>query len=436
MPDEILIERGLAWTRGAFLAGGRVRDFRLDLGGEGLRAGDVLHGRVARVASALGGAFVVLDGGGEAFLLARDAPGPLVEGERRAVQVVREAVEDKAPRVSARIELAGRALAWSPSRRGVIASSRLGAAERARLEALARALGDGYAIRTAARGAAADALAAEAASLQAQWREIAAGAPAPAPRGAAAMLQDGAAGAAVRIRLDDAEALGEARAWALRFAPDLAGRLTLEPPPLFERAGAEAEFEAALAVRVDLAGGGFLLIEQTAALTAIDVNAGDASERRDAMGLNLAAAREAARQLRLRGIGGLVVIDLLQANAPDAGPRVLQALREALADDPAPTQLSGMSAFGLVELSRRRRGPSLAERLLQRPAPGAGTALVAERAFARVRAEAAAAQGRALRLRAAPAVIERLRAAGPRLGRLDLAPEPGFAPERFEVEPA
>src|SRR5690606_26627756 len=104
-------------------------------------------------------------------------------------------------------------------------------------------------------------------------------------------------------------------------------------------------FETALSPRVPLAGGGFLLIERAAALTAIDVNAGDGAERLDPLRLNLAAAGEAARQLRLRGVGGLVVIDFVQANAPAAGERTLAALREALAEDPIPTQISGMSAF-------------------------------------------------------------------------------------------
>jgi Rne/Rng family ribonuclease len=436
MPDEILIERGLAWTRAARLANGRVTDFNLDLGGPGLRVGDVLPARISRAAPALGGAFVALEGGSEGFLLARDSAVPLVEGARLAVQVAREPVEDKAARVTARIELVGRTLAWSPGRRGVATSRRLPEPERARLAELVRALGDGFMLRTLAAGATLDALAAEAESLRRQWREIEAGAACLAPRGVAAVLGAGAAPEVRRIALDDAEALGEARDWARRFAPWLDDRLALEPPPLFERHGAEAEFEMALSPRVPLPGGGFLLIESAAALTAVDVNAGDAVERIDPLRLNLSAAKETARQLRLRGIGGLVVIDFLQSNARGAGELTIAALREALADDPTPTQISGMSSFGLVELSRKRLRPALGDLLQERREAQPSAAAVAERAFARARLESAAVQGRLLRLSVAPEVADRLRAGAGRLGRIEVIGDPAFARGRIEVAPA
>lgn len=435
MPDEILIERGLAWTRAAFLSRGRVEDFFVDPGDAGVRVGDVLPARIVRIAPTLGGAFVETPGG-EGFLPARAAQGALVEGARLPVQVTREPVEGKAARVTARVELAGRALAWAPGRRGVTTSSRLDAGERARLAEIVARLGEGFVVRTVAAGAEAESLAAEAAGLKALWREIEAGAPCPAPRGAIAALREGLGPSVRRVAFDDAEALAEARAWTRRFAPQFEARLELAAPPLFERAGAEAEFEIALAPRAPLPEGGFLLIEPTAALTAIDVNAGEAAERLDPLQLNLAAAREAARQLRLRGIGGLVAIDFVQANARGAAERTLAALREALASDPAPTQISGMSPFGLVELSRKRSRPSLSELLLERRPSLPRPETVAERVFARARAEAAAGRGRPLRIAAAPEVIARLGGAAERLGRVTLVSEPAFPRERFEVSPA
>ena len=116
-------------------------------------------------------------------------------------------------------------------------------------------------------------------------------------------------------------------------------------------------------------GGGSLIIEATAALTAIDVNGGG----RRALEANLAAAPEIARQLRLRRIGGTIVVDFVDLPARSARARVLEALRAALADDPEPVQVFAMSRFGLVEISRRRGGPSLAE-MLGRACPLCGGA--------------------------------------------------------------
>ena len=113
-------------------------------------------------------------------------------------------------------------------------------------------------------------------------------------------------------------------------------------------------------------GGGSLVIERTEALTAVDVNGG---ERGTPLAVNLEAARELARQLRLRNIGGVVVVDFISMKAPAEGEQVVQTLSGAVAGDPAGTQVYGMSRLGLVELTRARRGPALAEVLAR-----AGTA--------------------------------------------------------------
>jgi ribonuclease G len=151
----------------------------------------------------------------------------------------------------------------------------------------------------------------------------------------------------------------------------LAGRLVSVADP-FEATGTAEQLEQALQPSVPLPGGGLLIIQPTAAFTAIDVNGGG----RRALEANLGAAREIARQLRLRRIGGTAVVDFIDLPARAARARVLAALRDALAGDPAPVQAFGMSRLGLVEISRKRTGPSLAE-LLGRPCPtcdGAGTA--------------------------------------------------------------
>jgi Rne/Rng family ribonuclease len=161
-----------------------------------------------------------------------------------------------------------------------------------------------------------------------------------------------------------------ARNWLAEWQPGMVERLASVPDP-FEATGAAEQLEGALQSTVSLPGGGSLIIQPTAALTAIDVNGGG----RQALDANLAAAREIARQLRLRRIGGTVVVDFIDLPTRPARVRLLSALRDAVTDDPAPVQVFWMSRFGLVEISRRRMGPSLAE-MLARPCPvcdGAGT---------------------------------------------------------------
>src|SRR5690606_821733 len=173
-----------------------------------------------------------------------------------------------------------------------------------------------------------------------------------------------------RIVVGDQASLVRARNWLLEWQPGLAPRLESVADP-FEATGAAEQLEEALQPTVPLPGGGSLIIEPTAAFTAIDVNAGG----RQALEANLAAAREIARQLRLRRIGGTVVIDFIDLPSRPLRARVMSALRDAVADDPAPVQVFWMPRFGLVELSRKRAGPSLAE-MLGRPCPvcaGAGT---------------------------------------------------------------
>jgi ribonuclease E/ribonuclease G len=161
-----------------------------------------------------------------------------------------------------------------------------------------------------------------------------------------------------QITLADRTALIRARTWLGRRLPRLVDRLA-HLPDAFEASGASDQLEEALGRVVALPGGGSLIVEPTAALTAIDVNGAG----RRPLDVDLEAAAETARQLRLRQIGGIVVIDFVDLEAKPDRARLLSALRAAFADDPAMVQLSPMSPLGLVELSRQRTGPTLAERL-------------------------------------------------------------------------
>lgn len=149
-----------------------------------------------------------------------------------------------------------------------------------------------------------------------------------------------------------------------------------DPRPLFEVAGVEEQLEALLTPRVDLPEGGFLLVEPGQTLTAIDVNAGRSDARggaaAQARAVNLAAVPEIARQLRLRALSGLIVVDFLAMKPPEDRKAVAAALRQAVAADAEPCQVFGMSPSGLLEMTRRRGRPPLHE-LLCRPCGLAGS---------------------------------------------------------------
>ena len=261
-----------------------------------------------------------------------------------------------------------------------------------------------------------------------------------------------------RILVDDAAIFARARA-LLETRPEARERLCLDPgpTPLFEREGIEAAIEDLLQPRIALPSGGSLLIEPGRTLTAIDVNSGRHPARAGAeaqgLAVNLEAVPEIARQLRLRHLSGLIVIDFLEPADPAAGRRVIQALKAALKADPQPCRVSslgasglgasglgasGMSASGLVEMTRRRARPALHELLTEPCGIGGGGRVkdpvtLAFEALRSVQRHAATAPGRGLAIRAESRVIAALRGpAAPalanlaaRLGRpLALRPEP------------
>jgi ribonuclease E/ribonuclease G len=144
--------------------------------------------------------------------------------------------------------------------------------------------------------------------------------------------------------------------WCAVFAPGFAVKVETQPAGAFDSHDLDEAITALGDRRVELPSGASLVIEATEALTAIDVNAGPEV---NILSVNLTAAGEIARQLRLRHIGGIVVIDFISMPRRPDQARVVEALKEALADDPSQTHVLPMSAFGLVEMTRERRGPGL-----------------------------------------------------------------------------
>lgn len=366
----------------------RLVEYRLDDPRTRSRIGDIHLGRVHRVETGIGAAFVDIGIERAGLLPLGEHAGTPVEGEAVLVQVTRDGRDGKGVRLTGRPVLPGLALVFDPHHAGVSISRRIGDAEAAdRLQAAVRPLlepGDGFIVRSAARSATPEALAAEAARLRGAWRQIEAaraGARPPAclyrDDALLALLRDAGAGVdeIVVPTAGAATALRDRLAAAL---PDLAARVVARPvrdwlPGLDE---IKEQVADALEVEVALPSGGSLLFEPGRTLTAIDVNSGGAAResggRRAAerrfLQANLEAAAEIARQLRLRNIGGIVVIDFIDLEATAARRQVVAALEAALAADPAPCWIGPMSRLGLVEMTRRRRGPSLAE-MLTAPCP-------------------------------------------------------------------
>ncbi len=379
MSAELLIEANAVEVRAGLVRDGRLADLVIEpLTSESL-VGSIWLGRVRKLLPNGRAAFVDIGQDQNGFLNATDIPGhaerPIAqlvhEGQALVVQVSKDPVAEKGAALTADITLPGRFLVLTPGANGATVSRRIAdAAERDRLSAALRDLSPGCIVRTAAAGQEAMLLRSEHAVLAARGAAIEARrstveAPALLWREDSAVhrvLRDFSSGAD-RIVVDPPEALGEARRWAETMAPDLLPRLnghTGAGLP-FDTWDLDAEIAALQAERVTLPSGASLRFGAAAALTAVDVDYGSA--RAPALAINLEAAAEIARQLRLRGIGGVIVIDFLRLRARDEAAQVVAALRKALTDDAAPTRVLEMSELGLVEMTRRRLGDPLNVRL-------------------------------------------------------------------------
>jgi len=388
---ELVIETTWFGALGALLDDGRLIEVGMVDDARPSIRDRIFLGRVRGVDSTLDAAFVDCALDVPAYLsarhartltgAARDAPigRRLHEGQAVLVQGLRDAHGDKGPRVTGDIALPGLFVLLRPRRADVDISAQLArTGDRAGQRARARRLfpEGGVVLRTAAPLAADDELRAEAAFLRRLWQTIEARAAAAKPPvcvyaiddAIERLLLDMADPRLERLVLGDRAHLARARRRLSEAGAGLARRLE-HVPDAWSAAGVREQLEAARDPIVPLAHGGRLIIERTAALTAIDVDGGG----RRALDADLDAAREVARQLRLRRIGGTVVVDFIDLPARRDRERLLDALRAALAADPAPVQLHPMSGPGLVALSRRREGADLAGQLARTCPQCAGT---------------------------------------------------------------
>jgi ribonuclease G len=447
--DEILIDRLPGETRAALLSQGWLVSLIVMRPGQATRVGAVIRGRVTAVRRDQGAAYLDIGADKAGFLSLRRGAKPPAQGASLVVQVTKDAVGDKGAGLTDRPLIQGRFLTLRPGQPGLERSRRLQPDAFAGVTRVLKAVNasvDGFLANPAAAGAAESALLAEAKALAAAWAaaEKQAGAPVilvPAPDPVLRAVLDHAA-ALKSVAADDAEALNALRAGLRDLAPEAAALLEHHtgPAPLFRRHGLETQIDEALARRVRLPSGAMLTVDELEALTVIDVDlAGQETggdQERAALAANLEAAEEIARQLRLRDIGGIAVVDFLRLGKPEHRRRTVEALRRASSGDPQQVDVLGMTPAGLVELTRRRGRPPL-KQLLGDPL-AQGFALLR-----RAMAEAAARPGRKLKARAAPEIVRALEQEAASLAHarariaagLELAADPAHPIPGFEVGP-
>jgi ribonuclease G len=403
--EEILINLTSREVRAAVVEGGVLREVLIERTSRRGLTGNIYKGRVARVLPGMQAAFVEMGLARTGFLHASDVLPPpgappavpglepdirslLHEGDTVLVQVVKDQLGTKGARLTTFITMPSRYLVLLPREATLGVSGRIESEEeRARLKQLMSGLtGDspryGYIVRTAAEGVGEEPLRADVDFLHRLWEVVwrqAQNSTVPSlvhqdlPL-AIRVLRDLVNPETHKVRIDDARACDELREFAASVMPELAGRIELYPGPrpIFDLYGIEDEIQKALARKVELKSGGYLVIDQTEALTSIDVNTGGFVGHRNLedtiFRTNLEAAVAIARQLRLRNLGGIIIIDFIDMAEVAHREQVLQVLNTALAGDNARPQVAEVSPLGLVQMTRKRTRESL-EHLLCEPCP-------------------------------------------------------------------
>lgn len=407
MSEEILANVTPHETRIALIENGLLQEVHIQRSTNSGVVGNIYKGRVQRVLPGMQAAFVEIGLARTAFLhvadMARSANSEpdtvpdirslLREGDTLLVQVLKDPISSKGARLTTELSLASRHLVMLPNGRNIGISARIeDPLERERLRALietARATAapaqggaaapHGYIVRTAGEGAAAAALTRDMQFLGKLWAFVEAQASS-APEGTMVygdlplvlrMLRDLIGTEVERVRIDNLDSWQQVIKFGERFNPESTSKIELYEgdTPIFDLYGAEEELQKALQPRVPLKSGGYLIIEQTEAMVTIDVNTGGFVGSRNPeetiFKTNLEAAQAIARQLRLRNLGGIIVLDFIDMKSEEHREQVLRALLRHLAYDPAKSFVTGFSPLSLVEMTRKRTRESLEHMLCE-----------------------------------------------------------------------
>jgi ribonuclease G len=405
MSTEILVNIGQQETRVALVEGGAAQEIHMQRASRHGLTGNIYKGAVQRVLPGMQAAFVEIGLERTAFLHVADmvplSPGGndtpsimqlLTEGQQVLVQILKDPIGSKGARLTTLLSIPSRYLVLLPHEKHVGVSARIeDDAERERLrevlDALQQRLAPQYGLiaRTAAEGADAQALEADVAFLLRLWKAIsdqaASSKPGTLVHGdlplSMRILRDLLGTDVERVRIDDVEECRRVKQFAQLFVPHAAPLIELYEgaAPIFDLYGVEDDINRALNRRVELKSGGHLVIDQTEAMTTIDVNTGAYIGHRNleetVLKTNLEAAQAIARQLRLRNLGGIIILDFIDMKSEDHRAQVLRALERALAADHARTQIHPFSPLGLIEMTRKRTRESLGH-ILCEPCPSCG----------------------------------------------------------------
>jgi ribonuclease G len=417
MQQDILINWSPQETRVAVVENGAVQELHIERTLERGLVGNVYLGKVARVLPGMQSAFIDIGLERAAFLHVADLMAAFVhtssargsdndagrsfapvvpiekqvfEGQSLMVQVIKDPIGTKGARLSTQISIAGRQLVFLPQDDHIGVSQKIPVAQRdalrARVQGLAGEGGGGFILRTNAEEATDEELGDDIAYLRKAWARIKdASVRLPAKSALHTdlnllqrVLRDMVSDETQSIRIDSREQFDALAAFALDYMPAAAEKLQhyKGERPIFDLYSIDEEVAKALARRVELKSGGYLIIDQTEALTTVDVNTGGFVGARNfddtIFKTNLEATLAIARQLRLRNLGGIIIVDFIDMTREDHRAQVLAEFRKQLMRDRVKTMAGDFSQLGLVEMTRKRTRESLAHMLCEPCAACAG----------------------------------------------------------------
>ena len=457
---ELVIERAHGLVRAAILENGQLCELHSEREAGDTRTETLYYGRVQAIRPSLHAAFVDIGEERNAFLPLEEGEAPRCGSWLIVQGTARQTTKTKGLRVTRRIQLAGRFLVLVPGETGIHLSRKIaGEALRSELYRMAQAAcpeGCALIVRTATEGLSMQALEEEAQALRARWDA--------AVRKSLGMVRPGvlekkeplelrlardlAGGGLSRIVTNSEaciQALGDA-VKAGKIAQDTRiERFEERTQLLFDALNLETQIDKALKRRVWLPCGGYLVIDFCEAMTVVDVNSGKMTLGRDvedtALRVNLEAVRETARQMRLRDVGGIIVLDLIDMQREKDREAVLAAMEEAAVCDRSQVHVEGFTRLGLLELTRKRKEEQLRKRLCTTCGTCRGTGEVlgggeaARRALWQVRRMALSGQRGPFVIQCAAAAAQALEEMGAPAGvEVYALAMPGRHPERFDVE--
>jgi len=415
MSEEILININAPETRVALIENGVLQEIIIERTERRGLVGNIYKGRVCRVLPGMQAAFVEIGLQKAAFLHATDilCSQQTVEGKTEdinnlvregggiVVQVVKDPLGTKGARLTTNISIPSRYLVFMPSLESTGISQKIESAEqRARLRQIIdsftadNGIDGNFIARTAAEGVSEETLISDMRFLSRLWQETQDRYRSAAPGNLVhedlplllRALRDLVTPEVEKVRIDSREGWQKARQFAYKMIPDLGVQIShySGARPILDLYGVEDEIQKALERKVELKSGGYLIIDQTEAMTTIDINTGAFVGHRNLeetiFKTNMEAAQAICRQLRLRNLGGIIIIDFIDMMDEDHKRQVLRALEKCLARDHAKTLVTEVSPLGLVEMTRKRTRESL-EHILCEPCPccsGRGSLKTAE----------------------------------------------------------